>query len=104
MAKSKQKPTRQKHIPLRSCVVCREKMDKRLLVRIVRTPEGPIVVDRTGKQNGRGAYLCKKEACWQTAVSKPGILASTLKTELSQGDLDAIWAERPFASDQNSEA
>lgn len=97
MAKSKQKPTRQKHIPLRSCVVCREKMDKRSLVRIVRTPEGPVVVDRTGKQNGRGAYLCTKMVCWQTAVSKPGILSNALKLELSQENLDAIWSERPFA-------
>ena len=46
-----------KKIPTRSCVVTREKYPKGELIRVVRTPEGNVVIDLTGKQNGRGAYL-----------------------------------------------
>ena len=46
-----------KKIPMRSCVVTREKLPKKELIRVVRTPEGKVVVDQTGKANGRGAYL-----------------------------------------------
>lgn len=48
---------RQKKIPMRTCVITREKCEKKELVRVVRTPEGSVVVDITGKQNGKGAYL-----------------------------------------------
>lgn len=48
-----------KKIPLRMCIVTREKLEKRELLRIVRTPEGNIVYDEIGKQNGKGAYLKK---------------------------------------------
>ena len=50
-----------KKIPMRTCVVTKEKCEKKDLLRIVRTPEGKIIVDLTGKANGRGAYL-KKDA------------------------------------------
>lgn len=48
-----------KKIPMRTCVVTKEKLEKRELLRIVRTPEGEVIVDETGKANGRGAYLKK---------------------------------------------
>jgi len=48
-----------KKIPMRSCVVTKEKLEKRDLLRIVRTPEGKVIPDITGKANGRGAYLKK---------------------------------------------
>lgn len=48
-----------KKIPMRSCVVTREKCEKKDLIRVVRTPEGRVIVDLTGKANGRGAYLKK---------------------------------------------
>ena len=48
-----------KKIPMRTCVVSHEKYPKKELIRVVRTPEGDVVVDDTGKQNGRGAYLKK---------------------------------------------
>ncbi len=48
-----------KKIPMRSCVITKEKCAKQDLIRVVRTPEGSIVVDSTGKLNGRGAYLKK---------------------------------------------
>ena len=48
-----------KKIPMRTCIVTREKLPKGQLVRVVRTPEGTVVIDTTGRTNGRGAYLKK---------------------------------------------
>ena len=48
-----------KKIPMRSCVITKEKLPKKELIRVVRTPEGEIVIDEIGKANGRGAYLKK---------------------------------------------
>ena len=50
-----------KKIPMRTCVVTKEKCEKRDLLRIVRTPDGEVIVDPTGKGNGRGAYLKRRE-------------------------------------------
>lgn len=64
-----------KKIPMRSCVITREKLPKNELVRIVRTPEGEVVIDLSGKKNGHGAYLkkdleviekAKREMLWHT--------------------------------------
>ena len=57
-----------KKIPMRMCVACRQMRPKKELVRIVRTPEGPVVRDRTGRANGRGAYLCGSLDCLNKAV------------------------------------
>ncbi len=48
-----------KKIPMRTCVITKEKLEKKDLIRIVRTPSGEVVIDESGKQNGRGAYLKK---------------------------------------------
>ncbi len=72
-----------KHIPMRTCVGCRQTQPKRALVRIVRTPEGQIAVDPTGKRAGRGAYLCRRRSCWEMAL-KRGSLEHALKTSLSE--------------------
>ena len=48
-----------KKIPMRTCVVTREKTEKKNLIRVVRTPEGEVIIDLTGKSNGRGAYITK---------------------------------------------
>ena len=52
-----------KKIPQRQCVGCRTKRDKRDLLRIVKTPEGEIVLDATGKKSGRGVYVCPDPEC-----------------------------------------
>src|ERR1700686_3740771 len=59
-----------KHIPLRTCVSCRETKPKRELLRVVRTPDGHVAIDATGKKSGRGAYLCARLSCWETAIQK----------------------------------
>ena len=58
------------HIPLRSCVVCSAKTDKRDLIRLVRTQSGRVEVDTTSRVPGRGAYLCHRQACWDSALKK----------------------------------
>jgi uncharacterized protein len=76
-------------IPLRMCVGCQEKKNKRELVRIVRTPEGDITLDHTGKRAGRGAYICPKRECLEAAVKKKR-LEKSLEQPLSQEVLQAL--------------
>ena len=52
-----------KKIPMRTCIGCREMKPKLELMRIVRTPEGEVSLDLTGRKNGRGAYVCKNKEC-----------------------------------------
>lgn len=68
-----------KHIPQRTCIGCREVEAKRGLVRIVRTPDGHVVADPTGKKAGRGAYLHKERECWEAALGPRGTLEHALK-------------------------
>ena len=56
-----------KKVPERRCVGCGEHFPKSELVRVLRTPEGEVVLDLTGKKSGRGAYICKKAACLKKA-------------------------------------
>lgn len=52
-----------KKIPMRKCVGCQEMKEKKELIRVVKTAEGEIVLDDTGRKNGRGAYLCRSASC-----------------------------------------
>jgi predicted RNA-binding protein YlxR (DUF448 family) len=81
--------TRVKHRPQRTCVVCRTTTDKRDLIRIVRTPEGQIVLDATGKANGRGMYLCKTQECWEKGLKKDR-LSHALKISVAEEDLQML--------------
>ena len=74
-----------KHVPLRTCVQCRQVRPKRELVRIVRNPEGKIEIDQRGKASGRGAYLCHDTTCWENAIAH-GALDRALNTRLSAED------------------
>jgi predicted RNA-binding protein YlxR (DUF448 family) len=96
MVKGKKQPRRQKHIPQRSCIVCRRKTDKRQLVRIVKTADEGIIVDPTGKRNGRGAYVCDQPACWEKLTTNASWLNQALKTEVTQAELTAIAALQPI--------
>lgn len=78
---------RPKHIPQRTCVGCHETMPKRVLIRLVRRPEG-VQIDPTGKQAGRGAYLHDRRSCWENGLK--GALARALKVPLSPEDLAAL--------------
>jgi len=96
---AKKQPQRQKHIPQRSCVVCRQKYDKRQLTRIVRTADEGVVVDPTGKRNGRGAYLCYQTTCWDKIFQKKSLLDQALKTNVTPLELEALTAHKPATTD-----
>ena len=70
-----------KKIPQRTCVVCREKVNKNALNRIVKNSEGQLFFDPTGKANGRGAYICSREICIDS-IDK--VLSKVFKTEISK--------------------
>lgn len=82
-----------KHVPQRTCVVCRQTDSKRALTRIVRTALG-VEVDASGKQNGRGAYLCAQRECWQRALSGDA-LAKALRTTLTATDRERLRQAMP---------
>jgi len=88
------KKQRVRRIPLRTCVACRQKRDKRTLTRIVRSPEGEVAVDPTGKQPGRGAYLCEQPACWDKALHT-NLLDRALKAGVSDAEKEALAVYRP---------
>lgn len=60
-------------IPVRQCVGCGEMKNKKEMMRVLRTPEGETVLDKTGKKNGRGAYLCISKECLQKARKNKGL-------------------------------
>lgn len=78
-----------KHIPLRRCTSCATQASKRDLLRIVRTSDGALLLDPHGKAPGRGAYLCKKPACWTLALKK-GSLARAIKAELDLSQRESL--------------
>ena len=88
-------PLPPKHLPRRTCVGCGAVTVKRALIRIVRTPEGRVLPDPTGKKAGRGAYLCADQKCWEQAV-KRGRLERSLKAHLSVEDIEGL---RSFSHD-----
>ena len=75
---------RTKRPVLRRCAACGEQSHKGQLVRIVRTPQGKVHVDPTGKVSGRGAYLCANPQCWDRGIAKnrlDNVLRSTIDKE-----------------------
>lgn len=62
-----------KKIPQRTCIGCKEKKEKRELIRIVKDKEGDITIDRTGKKSGRGAYICDDLTCLEKAIKSKAL-------------------------------
>lgn len=78
-----------KKIPMRMCVVTHEKFPKKELIRVVKTPENTVIVDLTGKANGRGAYLKKdKEVIEKARTTK--VLDKHLETEIKDSVYDEL--------------
>ncbi|GIW17758.1 YlxR family protein [Tepidiforma sp.] len=82
------RPRRQ---PQRTCIACRTEQGKRELVRLVRTPDGRVRVDPTGKANGRGAYLHPYRECWEKAL-RGGTIKNALKITPAVDDIEALRA------------
>ena len=79
----KSKPVRR--LPQRTCVVCRQTVGKRTLVRIVHTSNNGVQIDERGKLPGRGAYLCHESSCWESALGST-TLQHALRTELTAAE------------------
>jgi len=82
--------------PLRQCTGCGEMKPKRELVRIVKTPEGKIMLDRSGKLNGRGAYICHSAECYKKAV-KAKRLERSFSVAIPENVTEQILKERESA-------
>ena len=88
-----------KKIPMRRCIACREMKGKRELLRVVKSPEGEIALDRTGRMNGRGAYLCNDPACF-TKARKSKALNREFKMEIPDEIYEALEKQVEESSDQ----
>ncbi len=73
----------QRKVPMRMCVGCRAMKPKKELLRVVHTPDGETLFDLTGKKSGRGAYVCRDEACLDKAI-KQRQLSRALRCEVGQ--------------------
>lgn len=82
----------QKKIPTRKCVGCGEMKEKKELVRVIKTPEGDIVLDTTGRANGRGAYICNNAECFKKAQKNKG-LERSLKAQIPDDVLERLSKE-----------
>ena len=78
-----------KKIPMRTCVITREKYPKKELIRVVRTPDGDVVIDESGKQNGRGAYLKKDKSVIEKAKTSK-VLERHLETMIEDSLYDEL--------------
>ena len=85
---SKQTVTRP--VPRRTCLACHQAKSKRELLRIVRTPEGEIELDVTGKKPGRGAYICPDRVCWEKA-KKDKHLEHALKCDIKPDNYKKVF-------------
>ena len=78
--------------PIRKCTGCGEHFPKNTLVRVLRTPEGEIVLDLVGKKSGRGAYICRNVACLKKA-RKTGRIETSLECSIPQSVYDRMEEE-----------
>lgn len=72
-----------KKVPMRTCIGCRQAKNKKELIRVVKNKEGQVFVDLTGRQNGRGAYICANKDCLEKTI-KTKSLEKTLKTAIDE--------------------
>lgn len=81
-----------KKIPLRQCIGCGEMKSKKEMIRVLKTAEDEIVLDATGRKNGRGAYLCSSMDCFKKAVKNKG-LERSFKTAIPKEVYETLEKE-----------
>ncbi|HOO26950.1 MAG TPA: YlxR family protein [Lachnospiraceae bacterium] len=81
-----------KKVPLRQCVGCGEMKSKKEMMRVIKTADDEIVLDKTGKKNCRGAYLCMNKECLERAVKQKG-LERSLKTAIPEEVVESLKKE-----------
>lgn len=87
-------------IPLRQCIGCGARKEKRELIRIVKLPEGDIHIDTSGKKNGRGAYICNSAACLEAARKKHA-LNRAFKADVSDSVFEQLEKELEKIADES---
>ena len=87
-----------KKVPMRMCTGCGEMFDKRTLVRVVKSPDGEVSLDLTGKKSGRGAYVCKNAECLKKARKKRKrqVVQATVHNVRRQKRRASKWLESCF--------
>lgn len=83
---------KQKKIPMRMCLGCNEMKPKKELIRVVKSPEGEISIDLTGKKSGRGAYICRSSDCFR-AARKSKRFEKTFSQKIEDSVYDAMENE-----------
>lgn len=78
-----------KKVPLRKCLGCEQNKNKKELIRIVKTSEGDILIDSTGKVNGRGAYICNNSECFKKAI-KSNRISRSLEVEIPKDKIKEL--------------
>ena len=81
-----------KKIPMRKCVGCQEMKGKKEMIRILKTEQEGIILDATGRKNGRGAYICRSGECLEKAIKNRGVERS-LKMSIPQEVYDSLKKE-----------
>ena len=81
-----------KKIPLRQCTGCGEMKSKKEMISVIKTPEDTVVIDTTGRKNGRGAYICQNVECFRKAVKNKG-LERSLKTSIPEEVYEQLTKE-----------
>ena len=99
MSGTVQKGMKPRKIPVRQCLGCNEHKPKAELIRVVRSPEGAVSLDLTGKKSGRGAYICRDVKCLKKA-RKSGRIAHNLECEISSEVYDSMEAELMGGGDE----
>lgn len=82
-----------KKIPRRTCTGCRQVKNKKELIRIVRNKDGEVFVDATGKQNGRGAYICGNADCLKKALKNKGLERTLKISKISDDVIDSLMEQ-----------
>lgn len=90
---------KKRKVPLRKCVVTNEMKPKKELIRVVRTPEGEVVVDLTGKKSGRGAYVSNSQECFEEA-KKRDVFSKHLEVKVSTEIYDQLIKDRSKGDSQ----
>ncbi len=78
-----------KHVPKRTCVACRQRKNKADLIHLVRSQDGIVIVDISGRIPGRGAYICHHRGCWEIGI-KQNRLEYSLRTKFSSDNRQAL--------------
>jgi predicted RNA-binding protein YlxR (DUF448 family) len=82
----------EKRVPLRKCLGCMSSFPKKDLVRVLKTPEGEVILDLSGKKSGRGAYICKNSACLKKALKSKRI-QNNLELEIPEEVISQLEKE-----------